>query len=342
MAESTAQTDRDSALSGVRGRLAGFDGPRLDASVATLILLSGVGLVLDVRSHMGGLDFAEEGFLTPEHSIIYGSVIAAAVLVVAVTVARRAETDDWRTAVPRGYGLGLVGVALFVGGGPGDFVWHSLFGAEANVEALVSPTHLTLATGGVLFGTAPLRSAWLRETTDGRWTFLTVVVPATLALSTVTIFTLYAHPAVVVPGTSNGSVAHALAAVELQALLLAGIALLLVSRFSLPPGSFTFLVGFNAIAMTTLGESTTLAPGFVLAGVVLDVLYRVLRPTLDRPRRLQAFAAAVPAVPTASLFGTLAVVDGPLWSVHLWAGAIFLAAAAGLLASTLVVAPRVR
>src|SRR5206468_5841643 len=64
------------------------------------------------------------------------------------------------TLVPAGYGLGLVGVAMFVAGGVADGRWHTLFGVEVSVAALLSPSHLLLLGGGLLMVTSPVRSAW--------------------------------------------------------------------------------------------------------------------------------------------------------------------------------------
>ena len=56
-------------------------------------------------------------------------------------------------------------------------VWHLVFGIEAGIDALVSPTHLLLLTGGVLMITSPLRAATARSgVPQRRW-------PAVAALS---------------------------------------------------------------------------------------------------------------------------------------------------------------
>jgi len=55
-----------------------------------------------------------------------------------------ASGRPWSRALPAGYGLSLLGVLIFAAGGIGDMIWHVLFGIEADVEALLSPTHLLL------------------------------------------------------------------------------------------------------------------------------------------------------------------------------------------------------
>ena len=335
-----AEPSASGAVIDAAQRVASLVGPRLDAAVTALVLLSVVVFLLDVRSHMAGLDFAEEGFATPEHTVIYGGVALAAVLVVVVTVARGRESAGWVAAVPEGYGLGFVGLGLFILGGPGDFLWHMTFGAEADIEALVSPTHLLLATGAVLFGTSPLRASWRRKDAVGPLAQFAVAVPAALVLTVFTGFTLYTHPAVVLPGTGHTRTALALAGLQLNAALLAGTVLLLVGRFRLGTGWFTVLVGFNGAAMTVLGESFFLLPAYLLAGAVADLVSATFRPSGDRPLAMRVLGATLPGTLAATHFATLWLRGVLRWSVHLWAGGVFLATVAGLLVSYLVVPPR--
>jgi hypothetical protein len=96
--------------------------------------------------------------------------------------------------MPVGYGLSVIGAAIFLAGGVGDVVWHNLFGFERDVQALVSPTHLSLAVGGTLMSAGPLRAAWYRQPTDTcniRWPALSSLG---LLLLILTFFTQIAHP----------------------------------------------------------------------------------------------------------------------------------------------------
>jgi hypothetical protein len=56
--------------------------------------------------------------------------------------------------------LSLLDAGIFAVSGVADMIWHILFGIEQNVEALLSPTHLGLATGLILCMSGPLRAAW--------------------------------------------------------------------------------------------------------------------------------------------------------------------------------------
>lgn len=83
--------------------------------------------------------------------------------------------------------------------------WHVVFGVEVGLEALLSPTHLVLLTGGFLLLTAAARSTWSRtgagqsddrlraEPVSARLrSQLPAVVSLSLATALVAFFLLYA------------------------------------------------------------------------------------------------------------------------------------------------------
>ncbi len=85
------------------------------------------GLFLDGWAHVNqpGL----ETFFSPWHGLFYlGFAVSTVVLARLVTRHQRGRFDP--ALVPAGYGLGLVGVALFVAGGVADGAWHTMFGVE--------------------------------------------------------------------------------------------------------------------------------------------------------------------------------------------------------------------
>lgn len=311
-----------------------LSGLRLDATVTAILLWTIAGVVLDVRSHVEGLDFAEEGFLTPEHAMFYAGYLALAAVVVLVSRRRYRGGEPVRTAVPPGYRLGAVGLGLFALGGPADALWHVAFGAEANVEALVSPTHLALATGGFLFGTAPLRATLARGGETGVRQ-LPALVSASVGLTLVATFTLYAQPAFFLPGaTAEEFGGHGVAAFLWQAALVAGVVTYVASRLRPVPGTFLFLVGGLGTVLAFLGGHPRFAVPYLLAGTVLDAVVATGRATGSR-RRLVVLAAGAPALVTAAYFGALFATVGVGWTVHLWVGAIYLAGCVGALVGLL-------
>ncbi len=153
-----------------------------------------VGAYLDGWAHLHVPHL--ESFFTPWHAVLYSGFLAVAGLLV-VTVARNYASGyrGWR-AMPAGYEQSLLGVAIFAVGGLSDMIWHLLFGIEADLEALLSPTHLVLALGAGLIVTGPLRSGWRRSETEVRtWAAgVPMLLALTLLLSLWTFFTQYVHP----------------------------------------------------------------------------------------------------------------------------------------------------
>lgn len=310
-----------------------------------------------------------ETFFSPWHAVLYSGFLAVTALTVGSLIRNHARGHPWRRALPGGYGLSLLGVLIFMAGGVGDMIWHLLFGIEADVEALLSPTHLVLALGAALIYSGPLRSAWRRSdfSTLGWFAQLPMVVSAAFLLSLLTFFTQYAHPfsrpwpalgnrptstffPVEAPdplfrgagvlslfvGQSMGIVG-----ILLQMGLLMGVVLLVVGRWSwsLPPGALTIVFTVNAILMGFMRDEKILIPGAALAGLAADLLLKQLKPSVTRPGALRLFAFAVPAIYCVLYFVTLMFTKGVWWSIHLWMGSIVLTGIVGWLMSYLLVPP---
>src|SRR5206468_4254219 len=97
------------------------------------------GMVLDAWAHQNASRL--ETFFTPWHAVLYSGFAAVAAWMISKALAAR-RSRPFRTGVPVGYGLGLVGVAIFFLSGIGDGIWHTIFGIERNLEAALSPTHV--------------------------------------------------------------------------------------------------------------------------------------------------------------------------------------------------------
>jgi hypothetical protein len=153
------------------------------------------GLYLDGWAHNHGR--VDEVFFTPWHAVLYTGGLVMIVFLALNQSRNMSRGQSWRNALPKGYLLSLIGAGLFLLGGLLDFVWHTLFGVEVDLETLLSPTHLFLATSGVLVISGPLRSAWIRlqpEKARGWKVLGPLIISATLVLSVITFFTQFAHP----------------------------------------------------------------------------------------------------------------------------------------------------
>jgi hypothetical protein len=323
------------------------DGGRFDWTIAVLSALLIGGVFLDGWAHTHG--HVDQSFFTPWHAILYASYAVVASALLAKLLRNHARGSAWEQALPRGYGLSLLGVLVFAVGGAGDLIWHMVFGIEAGVEALLSPTHLALALGMGLIVSGPVRAAWQRpELTSGWVAQGPMLLALTSMLSILTFFTKYAHPlAYAAAGAGHphgGSEGLGIASILLQTGVLMGMIQLAVRFGTLPRGALTVIVTLNAAAMGCLNFSgdypLALVVGAGVGALSVDVLYAWLRPTVTRLAAWRLFAFAAPAAFYLWYFLALMLTDGVAWSVHLWVGSIVLAGIAGWLLSYLLLPPR--
>jgi Tol biopolymer transport system component len=165
-----------------------------DWLMGLLAVLVMAGVIQDGWAHNHGK--VDQSFLTPWHAILYASMALNGIVLGAVAVRNKLQGYAARAALPYGYGLALGGVILFALGGAFDLVWHTVFGIETDINALLSPSHLVLALGAVLVFTGPLRSVARQYGPDRLgWRLLGPVVLALTAIVTMLgFFTSYAQP----------------------------------------------------------------------------------------------------------------------------------------------------
>ncbi len=312
-----------------------------------------IGLFIDGWAHNHGE--VDNTFFTPWHALLYSGVLAVGAFLGLNQFRNVLKGYAFTRALPRGYLLSLVGVAIFFVGGGFDFVWHSLFGFEANVEALLSPAHLLLASGAFLFVTGPLRAAWNRRDARGWSGLYTVVYSLVILLSLLTFFTQFAN---IYPAAATIAATHPergdvffwdvtdLSAVLISGALTVGMILFSIRRWTLPFGALTVLLTANALLMYWLRiqfvsdfwPALLAAP---LAGLAGDVLLRAWQPSAERVGTLRLFAFLLPVILFASYFLLLIATSGIWWTIHMWLGVTAMAGVGGLFLSYLAVPPAV-
>ena len=321
----------------------------------TMVLLSAWwigGAFLDgwAHNHIRRL----ETFFTPWHAALYTGFLVTALFLLITAVRNHAQGHAWAQAMPRGYELSLFGVGIFVVGGVSDLLWHTVFGIEASTAALFSPTHIMLVVGVVLAMSGPLRAAWQRPAALRQQTLLDLL-PAILSLAYVlasfTFFTQYANPIIhpqadkpVISGNLESDLRTNLGVVSIlfQMSIFMSVALFALRRWQLPLGTFAILYGLNSMLATTQNKLYLLpivAVFSLLTGLLVDLLYRALKPTVERREALRLFAFLAPIVIQASYFLMLLVTSRITWVIHLSVGSIVLSGVVGLLLSFLLVPP---
>ncbi len=303
------------------------------------------GMFLDGWAHIH-LDSSLETFFTPWHAILYLGYLFCAVSILSIWIGNVRRGFAWRQALPHHYWLSLVGVVVFAAAGAGDLVWHELLGVEADLEALLSPTHLALAFGGAMIVGGPLR-AMLRRENQGRKGLLAdlpALLSATYFISFLAFMGQYLHPfGDVWPAhqTADPFFGQALGIAQIVffTVLLMSVMLLLLRRRDLPMGSFTILLGLHALSMTFLHDTQQFIIPSIAAGLIIDMLIGDANRDLLHPRVVRLFGFAVPVIFYLFYFLTIEMTQGIAWSAHLWVGAIAISGLIGWLMSYLIVQP---
>ncbi|MEV6966257.1 hypothetical protein AB0M47_14170 [Hamadaea sp. NPDC051192] len=305
---------------------------------ASLSLVAIAGLHLDGWAHANrpGL----ETFFTPWHAVLYSGFVLSAAWLILLGVrlgGRSAGAVAWWRALPKAYKSGIVGVAIFAAGGAGDMLWHTLFGVETGVDALLSPTHLVLLVGGMLVFSAPAVAA-ARDFT-GRWPGVAAIALSTASiagagaffLSYLEVFQWPRASQLYVPnGANEGSAVLGFGGYLANTAAIV-VAILLLRRFlARPPlGVLTAVTAVVAIGGAAFTEFAYPEPivGAILGAVVADVALAVLPWPWDRWLVLGALAPL--AIWSGQLIG-VEVGVGIGWTVELWAGVVALCSLAGL------------
>lgn len=317
----------------------------VDWGSAVLSLFVVAGLYADGWAHVniGGL----ESFFTPWHAALYGafSLLAAWVIVAAL---RGADGGNTSGTGRRAYWLSLVGVGVFVTGGLTDLLWHGAFGIEVGIDALLSPTHLVLLSGGLLMLSTAFRAS--RPALHAAPAALSW--PAVLSLTAVAALcgfflsyvSAFGEPGAVLPltripeGVPGHQAAELPAVAGLGGYLVTTVLLVVtyvhgrrVGRF--PRGGLTILVAGVAIPgamLTEFGHPWS---------VVFAVLGAAVADLAVGSRSVRVVVSAFPGFVWAGHLAGLALTSDLGWPPELWGGVIVLSMLVGAAVGWLIDPP---
>jgi hypothetical protein len=342
---------------------------RFHVTFMLLALWMILGVFVDGWAHIN-IASTKETFFTPWHGVLY-SGFAAAVAWGMLPVLRRGHRS-LVAAIPYGYGLGFIGLAVFLVGGVGDAIWHTVFGIETGIDALLSPTHILLLTGGLLALTAPLRAAWVEV--ESREPSLAQLLPAVLSITlTIAIsafFLGYAWgvldptPSLPVPPAAldenspqhfpaERGVAFGIVARIVTTVLLLAPILLAMRRWRLPFGTttilfttvsglmyFLFSEGAAAVAGFSGADLGVVALSAMIAGVSGDLFVRWASVSADRPLTVYAFGGGVAFVLWTLNMASIWAVRGMGWTPELWSGTVLICTLVGVGLALVAAPPR--
>jgi hypothetical protein len=328
---------------------------RENMTVAMLGAWTVGGLFLDGWAHenLGEL----ETFFTPWHGVLYSGLLASILVNGWMVLRRYLGGLSGREAIPPGYALGLIGLAVFAVGGFADLLWHTAFGIEQSIDALLSPPHLTMFFGALLALTSPLRAAWASsDDEEGRPSLvrlLPVVLAIALATAVVAFFFMYLSVFTnsEVSGSRLGrrvtgtlrmySQQVGIASILMTNVILFAPLLLLMRRWTLPAGSIVITIGMTAVLLAAVREFTYwhAVVAALLGAGVLEVLKAALRVTAARRTGFRLFAGVGPLVFWAIYLGTSLATRGIVWSLELTLGVLIWTALSGVALSVLLLPP---
>ena len=111
----------------------------LIATAGGILQISGASW--DITSHILR---EPETFFTPSHTVLYtGAGLTTLAAIISIFTSLKIKKEIHSRSFYTAFKLLIIGAAIQLISGPGDFMWHSVFG----VDGLMSPPHLALATG---------------------------------------------------------------------------------------------------------------------------------------------------------------------------------------------------
>jgi hypothetical protein len=311
------------------------------------------GLFSDGWAHHNVPDL--EGFFTPWHGGLYSGLLVAGAWFAWLG---RVGGMRWYQHVPPGYGWGVVGLGVFAAGGLADMTWHITFGVEAGIDALLSPSHLVLFSGGLLILSSAVRSRWGSDDTDS----LVAMGALALVTSLASFFLLYVSefvanaPTVPFRALPEGHPQHT----ESELSATAGVGgFLITTALLVVPLAWTWQRGRTSSGLLTILVASTSWLSAAVVDLELAAVVGAIGATLGAligefaiawlearqlPSRLRIpILAAAAVIPTWAMHvAALAVGVGLAWPVELWSGVVILSGLAAAALGGLTQAPPVR
>ncbi len=328
-----------------------------------LIALAGVwiitGLFIDAHQH---LFLAVESFFNPWHMTMYSGAVFAAVVLGVYTARNYRKAGSFWNAIPPGYSQSVVGVAALLAGGALDFIWHSIYGFEHQLDLLMSPPHLFLLTGLFFLITGPVRSAMRRPNAPNLFEQLPMLISLGLAIEIAQFVTQFAfypealrrdHPLSQIAFPREQFVLSVLLyyrqALELsivlwQSLLVSAAVLYVAVRRRLHFGALVVLcvavkLWVGAELSSDRMELLLIVVASVAAGLAGDAIVAYLKPSARRANAFRLLGFVVPAAYFAAYFlFAVPLFGGTWWDASLVFGSIAASGLVGLCVSQLLLA----
>jgi len=303
------------------------------------------GVVADSWAHVNRLP---DTFFTPWHALMYSGFVAlfAWVLWVSTRAEPGTEGTPLLRRIPVGYGFSVAAGFVMLVAAVGDGLWHTIFGIEANFEAVLSPTHQALFLSMLVLLATAFRAAFAsatpgpapspREFGPALASLAAMLGLLDIYFSSVSPFYRPSATMAVLSSAPVGSVDYVLVKqgfIDILAMtvLLVGPVLLAMRRWRLPLGSATVLLTVPNLLVLLIHDVEhgwlLLAP--IAGGLFAD--WRIARssPAGDDDRTSLVVAMGTPAVMWSVYFVVLSLGQRITWAPELWSGSIVFATVTG-------------
>jgi hypothetical protein len=308
-----------------------------------------VGAALDNVAHFNGM--VDDSFFTPWHGVLYSGFLAAALVHMGSVALNLSRGYPLREAIPQGYDLALIGCGIFAVGAVGDMLWHTAFGIESDIETLLSPTHMILFFSLLMILTGPLRSIWMRNPTATSVPWLRAF-PAVMSLAAtlgiVSAYMSYLSPfgsawasniyataiATEIPKVlfwplSEFAIAMGISSIIFTSALFVSVIFLVNTHLKLPLGSWTLILLMAILVVSAALKETRFLVVALVGGIFVDLVANRVLKVGQWQSNYYLWGTLIPVVIFATYFIVLMLSGGIWWPVHVWGGAIFLAATIG-------------
>ncbi len=297
-----------------------------------------LGISLDAWAHN---HFRLETFWTPWHGVLYSGLFATALVLPGAMLINRLKGISWRETIPAGYEISVLGIIGSIIGGLGDMTWHLLFGIEQNIDAAFSPTHIALMLffGFVVVG--PFHALYVN---NARFSRVLLLLSFTLLLTYWALISQSISPyttlwLVDTPKTNETGQALAIAAYVIQGAFLAGLTMYLLRRWNVFFGFFFIALTISAAPLAAMQNNYIVIPIGMVAGLLIDCAYLLIRPSLASIERFRIFVASVPGIWLLTYTLIVSLVYGTVWSTHMLVGSIVITSILSWLLSGLMFPP---
>lgn len=296
-----------------------------------LMLLFNVGVSLDVWSH--GQFGPDQSVFSEYHMLFYTAIGMMGLLLFGTHQMNLRAGYSWANALPIGYGITLLGVLLFGFAGVFDLIGHALWGFEAGIEALYSPSHFTLFLSGALIRVGPIIAVITRsKQTEIRslWGWLPGLICFASFTATVSVFALGYAPLggrpfameAFRPLEDNQGYMLGIAGAFVQTAVVFGLLMWLMREVRLPFGAITLVFSMMAI-LTVFRAGGFAMPILITAGLLTDSLYQVVKPNALSRVRMMAFGFIAPLILWYTYYGLIILTGaggGTYFTPYLWIG----------------------